>query len=147
MAEIWRALYTQHRSSLLKYDFQRFWVDDPAAVALAAYEDGKTALAVKRFSNWTSVYAASLLGISGDLLNNIAVEAGAGVLTRPGPAIAVNGHFLSVHGMVNRAADFRLPWKATLRDAFTDEVIVEQDDHFTLPLEAHATRWFLIDRQ
>ena len=93
------------------------------------------------------MYAASLLGISGDLLNNIAVEAGAAVLTRPGPTIAMNGNFLSVHGMVNRSAEFRLPWKATLRDAFTNEIIVKQEDHFTLPLDAHVTRWFLIDRQ
>ena len=147
MAEIWRAFFTLHRAPLLRYDCQRFWIDDPAAVALAAYDDGKTALAVKRFANWTSVYAASLLGISGDLLNNIAVEAGAAVLTRPGPAIAMNGNFLSVHGMVNRSAEFRLPWKATLRDAFTNEIIVKQEDHFTLPLDAHVTRWFLIDRQ
>jgi hypothetical protein len=147
MAEIWRAFFILQRSPLLQYDCQRFWIDDPAAVALAAYNDGKTALAVKRFANWTSVYAASLLGISGDLLNNIAVEAGAAVLTRPGPTIAMNGNFLSVHGMVNRVAEFRLPWKATLRDAFTNEVVVKQEDHFTLPLDAHVTRWFLIDRQ
>jgi len=126
-------------------DAGRFWITDPDAITLAKYEDGMTAIAVKRFDDWTSIYVASLLGLSGDLLNAAAQEAGAYRVCRPGPAVFMNGSFMSINGLINGTHRFNLPRRATVTDAWSGEVIATDAETFTLDLQADETRWLLID--
>lgn len=126
-------------------DAGRFWITDDRAVPLAHYADGKTALAVRRFEDWTSVYVAALLGLGGDLLNALARQADAYVVCDPGPAVAMNGSFMSINGLLNGPHTFTLPRKATVTDAWTGETIATDATTFTLDLQADQTRWLLID--
>lgn len=144
MGEAYRAMYTIADGPNRLYDVQRFYINDPRATVLARYTDGTGAIAVRRFPDWTSVYVAPPGGLEGQLLNNIAREAGAYVLTEPGQAIEMNRNFISVHGMRNGEHRFQLPYAATVTDLETGEVISEGADEFSLPIEAQKQYWFLL---
>ena len=128
------------------FNVRRFWISDSQVVPLAAYADGKTAIAKKRFKEWTSIYCAPVLGIGGDLLNNVAHDAGAYVICKPGPEIRMNGVFISIQGIVNGKRTFQLPRKAEkVTDAFTGKIIAENTAIFTLDLKADETIWLLYE--
>jgi len=124
--------------------FRRFVVADEDAVPLAQYEDGRTAVAMKKFPEWTSVYFGMLGTLDGGLLNRIAHQAGALVLADTPVAVEFNGRFLSLHGVRNGPVTVHLPTKSRVFDFDTGQEVAHDRD-VTLDLRAGDTRWFRVE--
>jgi hypothetical protein len=124
--------------------FRRFIVTDPNSVPLAAYEDGKVAVATRQFANWKSVYFGMLGTLDSKVLNRIAREAGARVLADTPVAVEFNGRFLSLHGMKNGPAVIHLPFESRVFDFDTGEEAAVGKD-VTLSLDAGETLWFRVE--
>lgn len=126
--------------------FQRFVITDPAATPLASYSDGATAIAIKHLQGWTSVSLGAPGLLDARLLNRLAREAGAPVLTEPEVAMEFNGRFLSLHGLKNGPVDVTLPQEAIVTDFDTGETLGSGKE-LTIPLQAGQTRWFKVTNQ
>ncbi|MDD5704769.1 MAG: beta-galactosidase [Kiritimatiellae bacterium] len=147
LCEMVMAMMTLRGSSAFTTRCQPFWIEDSAAVPLARYaENGRTAIAVRQFPNWTSVYVSAPSSLGDDLLNNIARAAGAYVAGPPGQvALQMNGRFLSVHGLRTCAYEFRLPpGRRQILDADTGVVLAKGVTSYTIPIRAQETKWFLL---
>lgn len=163
MAEALCAIFTTHGPASLEKPFttpwhylavpgvsryQRFWIDGGFDAVLGTYvEDGKAALAVKRFADWTSVYIGAPNALAGEMMNNIAREAGA---YRCGPAamgeIRMSGRFVSYHVLKSGKYEFRLPQGASkMIDAETGRVLAEGVRSHTIDGVAQSTYWFFIE--
>ncbi|HWL52126.1 MAG TPA: hypothetical protein VNQ90_06815 [Chthoniobacteraceae bacterium] len=139
---------TIHSERVRSWEFDRqlprFHVTDPAATPLAAYRDGKTAIAIKRFPQWTSIYLGMAGALGPDLLNRIATEAKAAVLTSPDTVLDFNGRFLSLHGLRNGPVTVHLPHRSKVFDFDTGKLSGE-GKNVTLNVEAGETRWFKVE--
>ncbi|MDD4098560.1 MAG: beta-galactosidase, partial [Lentisphaeria bacterium] len=145
VADVFEKRFTLDGSPRWKMAVRRFWVDDPEAVALGKYHtDGKVAVAVKRFADWTSVYSAQVGGLDAELLANIAGTAGAYALTRPGLVVDMNGHFLSLHAFAGGAYRLRLPRRARVFDVASGKVVAEDAEQVEISLPAQSSRWLLL---
>jgi hypothetical protein len=128
--------------------YQKFWIEGGFDAALARYrEDGKTAMAVKRFIDWTSVYIAAPNALAGEMLNNIANEAGA---YRCGPAamgeLRMSGRFVSYHALKSGKYEFQFPKGASrIVDAETGKVLAEGVKSYTIEGNAQSTYWYFIE--
>lgn len=142
MGEMYRMMYARTTAPHRLYDVQQFWIEDRNATTLARYRDGKAAIAVRRFEDWTSLYIAAPGGIEAQLLHNVAKEAGAYTLTEPGQAIEMNGHFISMHGMKKAHHEFRLPYRADVIDLETNQVMAQGTDRFEVNVEPQKQYWY-----
>lgn len=128
--------------------YQKIWIDGGYDASLAKYrEDGKTAMAIKRFPDWTSIYIAAPNALAGEMMNNIAREAGA---YRSGPAalgeLRMSGRFVSYHALKSGKYEFQLPKGATkVMDANTGKILAEGAESYTIEGEAQTTYWFVIE--
>jgi Beta-galactosidase len=144
-------LTIERASQLLKgrksyYDQPYFYIDDKSATILAAYQNSKKgAIGVKEFTDWTSVYVASPGGLSSDLINNICRNTGAYVCTGPGVDVALNDHFISIHGIVPGYFIFSLPRKANVRNLKTGQIIARNTDKIQMWVEPQTTYWLGIE--
>ncbi len=122
---------------------QPFWVEDPSAKPLATYvENGKVAAAVKSQADWISVYLAAPASLPGDLLNNLARQAGAYVCGPPGQVLVTNGDFLCLHGMRTERCALTLPPTAhQVRNLATNQPVPVQGKQIVLPVTAQKTYW------
>lgn len=142
MGEMFRLMYARSSGPHRLYDVQQFWIEDRNATTLARYRDGNAAIAVRRFEDWTSLYIAAPGGLEARLLHNVAKETGAYVLTEPGQAIEMNGHFISMHGMKKGHHEFKLPYRADVIDLETNHIIVRNTDHFEVSVEPQRQYWY-----
>ncbi len=128
--------------------YQKFWIDGGYDAALAKYkEDGKVAIAVKRFPAWTSVYVAAPNALAGELFNNIAKEANA---YRTGPPalgeLRLSGRFVSYHAIKTGNYEFTLPKGATkIIDTETGKVLAQNVSTYTIDGKAQTTYWYFIE--
>jgi hypothetical protein len=128
--------------------YQKFWIESGYDNALATYqEDNKTAMAVKRFPDWTSVYIAAPNALAGEMMNNIAQEAGA---YRCGPAamgeLRMSGRFVSYHALKTGAYEFQLPKGASrVIDPEDGKVLAEGASLFIIEGRAQTTYWYFIE--
>jgi hypothetical protein len=124
---------------------QPFWVEDPSATPMAHYaETRQIAAARKKRAGWTSIYIGAAQGLSNDLLNRIAREAGAYVAGPPGQQITLNGEFASLHALRSASYTLRLPTgRKQVRDPDTGKVRSASGRTFTFPAQAQQTYWFL----
>lgn len=127
--------------------YQKFWINGGYDAALGKYlKDDKVSIGVKRFKKWTSVYIGAPNALSGEMLNNIAKEAGA---YRTGDAamaeIRMNGKFISYHTLRSGTYKFHLPRGASkVIDPETGSIIAEGVSSFTIDGKAQNTYWFFI---
>jgi hypothetical protein len=144
MSDIFRTFFSLDTSQPTIYDAQRFWINDAQATPLARYsEDGKTAIAARRFPDWTSIYVAPLGGLSAELLNNAARESGAFVASEPNKlSVDMNDRFVSVNALQGGDFQIHLPRKAKITDVDSGKVLATNADIFNLQMEAQETRWF-----
>ena len=128
--------------------YQKFWIESGYENALAAYrDDNKTAMAVKRFPDWTSIYIATPNALAGEMMNNIAQEAGA---YRCGPAamgeLRMSGRFVSYHALKSGKYEFRLPKGASkVMDAETGKILADGVSDFIVDGKAQTTYWYFIE--
>jgi hypothetical protein len=128
--------------------YQKFWIESGYDNALSSYrDDGKTAMAVKRFPDWTSVYIAAPNALASEMMNNIAKEARA---YRCGPAamgeLRMSGQFVSYHALKSGKYEFQLPKGASkVTDPETGEVLAKGVQHYTIDGKAQTTYWYFIE--
>ena len=124
---------------------QPFWIENPNAAPLARYvEDGRPATAVRKLNDWTSVYLGAPYSLGGDLLHNIAKEAGAFTCGPPGQMISYSDRFISLHALCTGTYTLRPPHGTRhVLDAETNAVLASGDAPFTLTVEAQRTYWFV----
>jgi len=128
--------------------YQKFWIESGYDNALASYkEDGKIAMAVKRFPDWSSIYIAAPNALASEMMNNIAKEAGA---YRCGPAamgeFRMSGRFVSYHALRSGKYEFILPKGASkVIDPETGKVLSERAKTFTIDGKAQTTYWYFIE--
>ena len=125
---------------------RRFEITDPEAAVLARYvSDAKAALAVKRFDDWTSVYAAAPASVTSRLLNNCVKQAGGFVFSEPGLIAHVRSNFVSVHAARGGRYNVRFPRKGRIV-ALEDGTIAANDaDSMILEIQPGETRWFKVE--
>lgn len=127
--------------------YQPFWVDDPSATALAKYQEtGQTAMAVKKFPYWTSIYLAAPQALGSQLLQNIARQAGAFVAGDAGQELDMNGNFASVCALKSGNYQLHLPpGKTRVLDAMTGKVLSSKGSHYQFAVQAQKTYWFFFE--
>ncbi len=123
---------------------QRFELDDPEAVILGKYTgDGKPAVGVRRFADWTSVYCAAPGGLAPELLRNIALAAGVFVTAdKPGLVIDMNDYFLSIHCVRGGKYRLNLPRTSEVTDILSGETVSAGTDLFEQEFTAQKTYWY-----
>ena len=147
LTEMFMQIMAQEGSSPFMARAQPFWITDPAATPFATYfEDGRMAGAIKRLNGWTSVYLAAPNSLTGDLLNNLAHQAGAYVSGAAGQSIAMNGDFLSLHGMQTGEYVLNLPKGVRkVTDVSSGEKLPVVKGQCRLQVEAQKTYWLALD--
>jgi hypothetical protein len=128
--------------------YQRFWVEAGYDQSLARYvEDRRVAMAVKRFPTWTSVYIGAPNALAGEMLNNIAKQAGAYRYGVPAMGeVHMSGRFISYHALRNGEFLFKLPLGASrVIDPESGEVLATNSNTFVIHGKAQSTYWFFIE--
>ncbi|BAM03070.1 hypothetical protein PSMK_09110 [Phycisphaera mikurensis NBRC 102666] len=115
---------------------------EAGGVALARYEDGRVAAAVRRHADWTGVYLAAPGGLSPRLLRNLAAEAGVTPVGPENDATYAGNRMVVVHSMNDQPKTLRWDEPADLVDLTTDAVVAEDATDFTFDLPVGETRWF-----
>jgi hypothetical protein len=121
-----------------------FSVNDSQATPLAQFDGypGSVAIASKKLGAANSIYIASPYGLGGDLMHALAVQAGAYVAGAPGPAIHMNGEFMSLHAMTSGAYLIALPpGKHTVVDAITGATLSSGSTSYKLLAQPQTTYW------
>lgn len=144
-AEMLMAIFnTNGGASSYAARYQPFWIEDTDVAVLAKYhETGQTAMAVKKFPQWTSVYLAAPQALGPQLLQNIAKQAGAYVAGDAGQALDINGNFASLHGLKSGQYQLHLPpGKTQVVDALSGKVLSQDKTTYSFTVEAQKTYWF-----
>ena len=128
-----------------RMELPRFVVDDPAAQIIGRYiSDGKDGIAVRKYSEWTSIFIGSPDGLSAGLLRNIAEWNGSfRAVDRPGLALAMRDRFMSLHAMKRGTYQVRFPQSGKIINADTGQVLAEESDRVSVTLDAGETLWLL----
>ena len=118
-----------------------FTVTDPDALALGFYaEGGETAIAIKKFPDWYSVYSASVV-ISPALLRYAANIAGIFRYVDTEDLFYANSSFLALHGAADSIVKLRLPTATPLYEVFT-QTEYPSSDTFQIPVQKNRTKLF-----
>lgn len=123
----------------------RFVVKDKQAKTLAVYEDKESAIAIKKFPNWTSVYFGLIGTLDARLLANVAKEAGVHTFTDSGVGnVEFNGNLLSIHCLKNGVNTVSLPQKSRVIDFDSKKELVVGES-FNLDMKTGDTRLFVVE--
>jgi hypothetical protein len=128
--------------------YRKFWIESGFDAALATYkEDSKVVIAIKRFSDWSSVYVAAPNALAGEMFHNIAKEANA---YRTGPPalgeLRLSGRFVSYHAVKTGKYEFQLPRGVSkIIDADTGKVLAQNTATYTIDGKAQTTYWYFIE--
>ena len=120
-------------------------VTDPQATPLATYQsNGKTAVAMRNFGNWKSVFYGGI-GMDAFFFNALAKEANAWVATPPGNAVYGNQHFLTIHALApgNKVVQLLAPSNVT--DLTDGKVLSSKTQTLNLEMKYGETRWFYLE--
>ncbi len=96
----------------------QFYVDDPEAVPLAVYQDGKTAAAMKKLGRSNIVYSCVPV-ICPEFYRNLARFAGVHIYSERNDPMSATGNFIYVHADKNGKRTIKLKNKANVINAFT----------------------------
>jgi hypothetical protein len=128
--------------------YQKFWVTGGYDVELSKYrEDGKTAMAVKYFPDWTSIYIGAPNALAGEMMNNIAKESKAYISGAPAMGeVRMNGKFVSYHALKSGNYQLNLPANATtIKDAETGKILAKDVKSWVIDGKAQNTYWYFIE--
>ncbi len=119
--------------------------DDPEASVLAVLEDGRPALVVKRFPDWTAVYSA-VPTLPGALLRRIAGEAGVHLYIETPDVVWACKDMLAVSVHQPGKRTIRLPAARTIRDLYGGNAeIAARARSMEVEFGARTTRVFVLE--
>lgn len=142
-SEAQAAVMNMHGSTLHMAGYINFWVADESATTLARYAvDNRTAMALRTFDGWTSVYQGQPYCIGPALFNAIARQAGAFVWGASGQTITGDDRLCCVHGLRDGVYTINLP-EGTHRviDLDTGIVLADNVTTYDLPVRCQNTYW------
>jgi hypothetical protein len=121
------------------------YVQDPEAVPLGEYiEGGKIGFALKKFTDWTSVYIGSP-SVQAYVLRAIAKLAGAHLFVDNGDVIVyANESFVALHTERDDYYEIRLKQSADVCEAFDKQGVAKQTLCFTEHIPAETTRLYCL---
>ena len=100
-----------------------FYIDDPDAVILGTLEAvDLPGFAVKRFKDWTSIYAATS-GLNADIYRNICREAGVHIYSDTGDILYIDRRLITIVAREAGRRTIRLPWPRRAVDALTAKAL------------------------
>ena len=138
----WDNGYFANRSFYEKRLAPVFWPTDQELEIGARFKaNGHPALAVRRFDDWTSVYAG-IPYLPAGVLRKIVKDAGVHVYTRsPVASLHAGNGFISIHnGSLPQPMAVSLPVRSDVVDAFTGEILAEDTMGVRLEMGKHDTR-------
>jgi hypothetical protein len=100
--------------------------------------NGKPGLMVRELDTWRSVWSGAPV-LPGPVLRRFARHAGVHLYTEAGHQVIAERELLSVHAASSGRHELRLPESMTLRDALTDEVVVQEADTIAIDLHRGET--------
>jgi len=122
-----------------------FAVNAAGTKPIARYANGQTAVAIKDFGNWKSVFFGGV-GMNKFFLNTLARQAGAWVAAPAGNAVYASQHFLTIHAMYPGQKQVRLLEPAKVIDMAGGKVLAEKTASLTLDMKRGETRWFRLEK-
>lgn len=126
----------------------RFAVEDAAAQPLSTYLcDGKVSAAVKKLDGFTSIYLGHPSGLTPQLVHNLALLGGVQPFLEAGDAALFHrDNFIVVHGIEGGRKTLRLPFKATVTEMLTNQVLARDTDTVPLDIKVSDTLWLHVQR-
>ena len=97
----------------------------------------------KKFPEWTSIWSSSPNMPSG-LLSRFAERAGVHLYSSRGDQVFPSKNWIAVHCKWDDVLELRLPEPGTWRDAFTNEILIENSDR--LRLKTHRGENVVLER-
>lgn len=121
----------------------RFFVDDKTATTIA-FHAGTTesAVAVKHFPRWTSVYIALPGGFTPTMMRKIADLAGIVPVGPEGDATYAGNGFLVIHSRTAGEKTLRWTGPSNLIDITTGTMVARNTEKYTFSMPALTTKWF-----
>ncbi len=120
-----------------------FAVDDPRAVTLGRYSDGRVGLAMRDFGSYRVAYSAIGL-MPPALLRDLGRLAKAHIYIDSNDALYASKHFLGIHARSEGTKRIKLPRKCDVYDLFTHEVVAKSVREFAVTIPAFTTRLFYL---
>ena len=146
ISEVWAAR-SAPRPAGLKRGRRMSVAETEGVKVLARYlDDGAAAIAVREESGCRRIFVGEAGGVSPQLFNRFAREAGAYVGTRAGVQLDMNGNFVSVHALKTGRFDFHLPFPCEVVNLKTGKPVATSDGILPLDLTAGETRWYSLNR-
>lgn len=120
--------------------------NDPGATTLAVNENnGKPAMAIKEFKDWTSIYAG-FYPVEGELLRSIAKHSGVHIYSdNKKDVIYANKTYLALHSTALGKRTITLPQKSNIYDLFDNKLVAKNAKSFTIDLRKPETKLFRIE--
>jgi hypothetical protein len=120
-----------------------FLPEDEGAEVLARFADGRPAVVLRAFEDWTAVVSAVPM-LPDTLLNRLAGMAGVHLYTDPGVALWASRDALAVSVDDARPVTLRLPTPRTVTEVWTDTDLGRTAE-ITVPIPEHDTRLFFLE--
>ena len=127
----------------LSYPIQPMvWADDPGAQVLGKFQ-GRDALVVKKFKDWTSIY--TLMPFTQEMLDGLCDYAGIHRYIRNGDVLTANRGFVALHTSQPGDKNISLPGKYDVKELYSGKVLGKGVSSFTDPgLPAKVSRLYQI---
>jgi len=118
-----------------------FWIDDPGATVLARFTaDEKPAVAVRDFTDFTSVYVAAPLTLDENFIRELARQAGAHIYYEGPDATYIGNRLIGMHAGVAGPRRIRLPFAAAdVRELYTGKQVAAHTDTFEITMRRFET--------
>lgn len=144
-SELWMVALALRGESPHAPGYPIFWIEDDRAQTLARDDQGRVVMALREYDDWTSIVLASPLSLSGEMLNNIARQAGAFVMAPAGQSLVTDGEFVSIHALRSG------PYPLTLPPGCNEVInldhpgkVIGKGPVYTVDLQAQQTTWLLL---
>ena len=126
----------------------RFLIDDPASEIIARYNDDNTpAAGIKEFGTWRSVFLGSPNSLMAAQFHTLAKKGGVHCVLEPDKAIVMlNNSFLSITALDNGKVTVKLPFTATVTDAFTGKTVSAGKSSFEITLRSGDGYFFTLEK-
>lgn len=119
------------------------YVDDPAAMPLGTYPDGRVGMAVRRFGSWTAVFSGVPI-FQASVLRRLAQEAGVHFYIDTEDVIWASRQLVAVCVNQGGQRTIRLPSQRRVQDLYTGQKIVSGVTEFRADFAPRQTRVFVI---
>lgn len=119
------------------------WADDPRAIVLGRFADGRAGLVVKRHPDWTAVFSAVPV-LPGTLLRRLAAAAGAHEYVATDDVVWASRGLVAVSAFHAGPRAIHLRHAGTVRDLYTGETIEAPDGVLRADFAERQTRVFVV---